>query len=48
MSIRDDISAAMKSAMKAGEAERLSAIRLIMAKLKDADIAGRPQGDCGH
>ena len=44
MSIRDDISAAMKSAMKAGEAERLSAIRLIMAKLKDADIAGRPRG----
>ena len=44
MSIRDDISAAMKSAMKAGEAERLSAIRLIMAKLKDADIAGRPKG----
>jgi len=44
MSIRDDISAAMKSAMKAGEAERLSAIRLIMAKLKDADIAARPRG----
>ncbi|WP_419757322.1 GatB/YqeY domain-containing protein [Acidisoma sp.] len=44
MSIRDDISAAMKSAMKAGEAERLSAIRLIMAKLKDADIAARPKG----
>ncbi len=44
MSIRDDISAAMKAAMKAGEAERLSAIRLIMARLKDADIAARPRG----
>jgi uncharacterized protein YqeY len=44
MSIRDDITAAMKSAMKAGETARLSAIRLIMAKLKDADIAARPRG----
>jgi uncharacterized protein YqeY len=44
MSVRDDITAAMKSAMKASEAERLSAIRLIMAKLKDADIAARPRG----
>lgn len=44
MSIRDDITTAMKSAMKAGAAGRLSAIRLIMAKLKDADIAARPRG----
>ena len=44
MGVRDDITAAMKSALKAGEAERLSAIRLIMAKLKDADIAARPRG----
>jgi uncharacterized protein YqeY len=44
MSIRDDISASMKSALKAREAARLSAIRLIMAKLKDADIAARPRG----
>ena len=44
MSIRDDISAAMKTALKAREAARLSAIRLIMAKLKDADIAARPRG----
>jgi uncharacterized protein YqeY len=44
MSIRDDISAAMKAAMKAGDTERLSAVRLIMAKLKDADIAARPKG----
>lgn len=44
MSIRDDISAAMKTAMKSGDAGRLSAIRLIMARLKDADIAARPRG----
>jgi len=44
MSIRDDINAAMKAALKAGDAERLSAVRLIMAKLKDADIAARPRG----
>ena len=44
MGVRDDITAAMKSALKAGEAERLSAVRLIMAKLKDADIAARPRG----
>jgi uncharacterized protein YqeY len=47
MSIRDDITTAMKSAMKSGETARLSAIRLIMARLKDADIAARPRGvDC--
>jgi uncharacterized protein YqeY len=44
VTIRDEITTAMKSAMKAGEAGRLSAIRLIMAKLKDADIAARPRG----
>ena len=44
MSIRDDISAAMKAAMKASQADRLSAVRLIMAKIKDADIAARPRG----
>lgn len=44
MSIRDDITGAMKDAMRAKDAETLSAIRLIMAKLKDADIAARPRG----
>ncbi|MDB5369854.1 MAG: aspartyl-tRNA amidotransferase [Roseomonas sp.] len=34
----------MKASMKAGTAERTSAIRMIMAKLKDADIASRPSG----
>lgn len=44
MSLRDEITAGMKEAMKAGDSARLSAIRLIMAKLKDADIAARPKG----
>lgn len=36
--IRDDIKAAQVAAMKAGEKERLAAVRLILAKLKDRDI----------
>ena len=36
--IRDDIKAAQVSAMKAGEKERLAAVRLILAKIKDRDI----------
>jgi uncharacterized protein len=36
--IRDDIKAAQVSAMKAGEKDRLAAVRLILAKLKDRDI----------
>ncbi len=36
--IRDDIKAAQISAMKAGEKDRLAAVRLILAKIKDRDI----------
>lgn len=36
--IRDDIKAAQLIAMKAGDKERLAAVRLILAKLKDRDI----------
>ncbi len=36
--IRDSIKAAQVSAMKAGEKERLAAVRLILAKVKDRDI----------
>jgi len=36
--LRDSIKAAQVSAMKAGEKERLAAVRLILAKLKDRDI----------
>ncbi|WP_297367067.1 GatB/YqeY domain-containing protein [Acidocella sp.] len=44
MSVRDDLTAALKTAMLARDAERTSAIRLINAKLKDTDIAARPKG----
>jgi len=36
--LRDSIKAAQISAMKAGEKQRLAAIRLILAKVKDRDI----------
>ena len=36
--IRDDIKAAQVAEMKAGEKDRLAAVRLILAKLKDRDI----------
>ena len=34
----------MKAAMKAGDAARTSTIRMILAKLKETDIAARPSG----
>ncbi|MDI1294519.1 MAG: GatB/YqeY domain-containing protein, partial [bacterium] len=36
--IRDTIKSAQITAMKAGEKDRLAAVRLILAKLKDRDI----------
>lgn len=36
--IRDDLKAAQTAAMKGGDKERLAAIRLILAKVKDRDI----------
>jgi uncharacterized protein len=36
--IREDLKAAQITAMKAGDKERLAAIRLILAKVKDRDI----------
>ncbi|QGN53882.1 GatB/YqeY domain-containing protein [Novosphingobium sp. Gsoil 351] len=39
--IRDTLKAAQIAAMKAGDKPRLAAIRLILAKLKDRDIALR-------
>jgi uncharacterized protein len=43
MGLRDEFNAAMKEAMKAKEARRLSTIRLMMAALKDRDIANRTE-----
>jgi len=39
--LRDDLKQAQISAMKAGEKERLGAVRLILAKIKDRDIEQR-------
>jgi uncharacterized protein YqeY len=44
MSLREDLTAAVKKAMLAREAERVSTLRMIQAKLKDTDIAARPKG----
>lgn len=46
--LRDSITQAQKDAMKAREKERLAAIRLILAKIKDKDIelrTAQPVGD---
>ena len=45
MDLRARINAALKDAMKAKEAERLSTLRLINAAIKDRDIAARGDGE---
>jgi uncharacterized protein len=47
MSLRDQLQTALKEAMKAKDAERLSALRLINAAIKDRDIANRGDGGEG-
>lgn len=44
MTLRDRLSAALKDAMKAKEADRLSTLRLINAAIKDREIAARGDG----
>jgi uncharacterized protein YqeY len=44
MPLRETLTDAMKTAMKAGDTERLSAVRLILAKLKDTEINARGTG----
>ncbi|ATJ91249.1 aspartyl-tRNA amidotransferase [Acetobacter senegalensis] len=44
MSLRERLMADLKTAMKAGESARVAAIRMITAKLKDVEIAGRAKG----
>ena len=39
--LRDDLKQAQIAAMKAGEKDRLAAVRLILAKVKDRDIEAR-------
>jgi len=45
MELRAKVNMAMKDAMKAKEADRLSTIRLINAAIKDRDIVARGEGD---
>ena len=42
--LRDDINTALKDAMKAGDAPRVSTLRLVNSSLKNADIEARGQG----
>lgn len=44
MTLRDQFTDQMKASMKAGTAARTSTLRMIMAKVKDLDIAARPAG----
>ena len=44
MSLREQFTEQLKVSMKAGDSARTSTLRMIMAKLKDTDIASRPKG----
>lgn len=44
MSLRAQFSDQLKTAMKSGDAARTSSLRMILARLKDTDIAARPKG----
>ena len=44
MPLREQFTDALKTSMKAGDAARTSTLRMIMARLKDIDIAARPKG----
>ena len=47
MTLRDRLQSALKDAMRAKEAERLSTLRLINAAIKDREIAQRGDGSEG-
>ena len=44
MTLREKFTAELKTAMLARDAERVSTLRMITARLKDVDIAARPKG----
>jgi len=44
MSLREQFTEQLKASMKAGDAARTSTLRMILARLKDTDIAARPKG----
>ena len=43
--LREDLTEAMKTAMRAKDDKALGTIRMVLAKLKDQDIAARPSGN---
>ena len=45
--LREQITEAMKDAMRAREPDTLSTVRMILAGIKDKDIAARPGGNSG-
>src|SRR6185312_16672612 len=44
MGLREQFSEQVKASMKAGNAPRTSTLRMVLARLKDIDIAARPKG----
>ena len=44
MTLREQFTDQLKASMKAGTPARTSTLRMILAKLKDTDIAARPKG----
>ncbi len=44
MGLREQFTERLKAAMKAGDAAGTSTMRMILARLKDVDIAARPKG----
>lgn len=44
MGLREQFTAALKASMKAGDTARTLTLRMILARLKDLDIAARPKG----
>ena len=44
MALREEITAALKDAMKAGDKKKLSSLRLMQAAIKDKDINSRTEG----
>ena len=44
MGLREQFTEQLKASMKAGNVPRTSTLRMILARLKDVDIAARPKG----
>ena len=47
MELRERLQAAVKEAMKAKQAERLSTLRMVSSAIKDREIAARGEGGGG-